>query len=174
MPNTVMSEDEFDKYLKHFKTFIICGQISDPMMHPKLDIFLSKIYEANKNCSVHVAATHKPDAFFIKCFKANPKAHWYFGIDGMPKDSHKYRVRQDGEKLFRLMLESRKYLTHNPVWQYIIFNYNENDVDRAQEMCREYGLDMSLIKSNRFNDNGDLLKPKSEQSYSDKKHILDG
>ena len=163
IPSNLMSEEEFDKYLNHFNRFIFCGQISDPILHPKLDVFLSKVYAADKMCSVHVAATHKPDAFFIKCFKAHPKANWYFGIDGLPEDSHKYRVRQDGKKLFRLMLESRKYIAKS-IWQYIIFNYNENDIDKAKELCIEYDLGMSLIKSNRWHTN-ESLKPEIEDNY---------
>ena len=163
IPTNLLSEAEFDIYLKHFDRFIFCGQISDPILHPKLDVFLSKIYAAGKMCSVHVAATHKPDAFYTKCFKAHPLSNWYFGIDGLPKDSHKYRVRQDGEKLFRLMLESRKYIAKS-IWQYIIFKYNENDIDTAKALCVEHGLEMSLIKSNRWT-SGDPLKPTSTDNY---------
>ena len=35
--------------------------------------------------------------------EANKNAKWIFGLDGLPKDSHKYRVNQDGNKLYEMM-----------------------------------------------------------------------
>ena len=36
--------DQVKKLGKFFNMLVFCGQISDPILHPKLDIFLSKIY----------------------------------------------------------------------------------------------------------------------------------
>jgi MoaA/NifB/PqqE/SkfB family radical SAM enzyme len=160
-----MSDAEFNMHLKFFDSFIFCGQISDPILHPKLKEFLSKVHIAEKLCTVHVSASHKPEKYYIECFKANPNAKWFFGIDGLPKDSHKYRVRQNGEKLFNIMLESRKYLTLPPVWQYIIFSYNENDIEEAKALCQKHDIKLVLIKSNRWIDN-DPLKPSSKEHYA--------
>ena len=99
VPGHQMTDHEWSLYLEKFSKFTISGQVSDPILHPKLDKILSDIYKAGKDCTVHVAASHKPEKHWIKCFKANPNAFWYFGIDGLPKDSHKYRINQDGEKL---------------------------------------------------------------------------
>ena len=165
IPSNIMSEEDFDKYLDFFDRLIFCGQISDPMMHPKLPLFLQKAYEAGKTCSVHVAASHRPKEFFIKCFEANPDATWYFGIDGLPQDSHKYRVRQDGQKMFDMMVESVKYLKQKPMWQYILFNYNENDVDEAKELSLKHGVNIQTIVSSRWDDTG-YLRPSTKNSFN--------
>ena len=47
-------------------------------------------------------------SWYIKAFKANINARWIFGIDGLPNESHNYRVNQDGEKLFNVIVESKK------------------------------------------------------------------
>ena len=41
------------------------------------------------------------------------------------KDSHKYRINQDGQYLFERMLDA-KNKGLNVEWQYIIFDYNED------------------------------------------------
>ena len=76
-------DSKVKRTLKKFDKFTISGQSSDPILHPKLDKILSDIYKAGKDCTVHVAASHKPEKHWIKCFKANPNAFWYFGIDGL-------------------------------------------------------------------------------------------
>ena len=64
-------------------------------------------------CEVHNAELKKSKAYFVKCFKANTDIYqWIFGIDGLFKESHMYRIKQDGEKLFNIMVESKKHLIH--------------------------------------------------------------
>jgi hypothetical protein len=45
--------------------------------------------------------------------------------------------KQDGEKLYKVMLESKKYLKNPPRWQYIIFSYNEHNVEKAKQMAQK-------------------------------------
>ena len=160
-PGHMMTEDEFDKCLSQYDRFVICGQISDPILHPQLPKFLEKIYRANKRCSVHVAASQKPKDFFLECFESNPTAAWYFGIDGLPEDSHKYRIRQDGEKLFDMMLESKNYI-NKTVWQYIVFKYNQDDIEEAKAIANLYNIELSLVYSSRWTGEDDPYKPSKD------------
>ena len=38
---------------------------------------------------------------------------------------------------------------HVIVWQYIIFGYNEHEVERAKEIAEKEGITLLLIKTNR-------------------------
>ena len=172
IPPYYMTEKEFDCYLNFFHYFTFCGQISDPIMHPKLPLFLNKVYKAGKGSGVHVAASHKPKSFFIECFKANPDALWCFGIDGLPQDSHKYRVRQDGMKLFNIMIESAKYLRQKPIWQYIIFDYNENDIEEALRLSNLHKVEFKLIMSSRWDKNNYLKPQVNDYSLLNERDIL--
>jgi MoaA/NifB/PqqE/SkfB family radical SAM enzyme len=149
-PGCPLTNSDWKKILAHYTRINFCGQIADPIMHPKLSNFLSDMYIENKVGNVHTAVSHKPMKYFLKAFKANPNMQWYFGIDGLPKDSHKYRINQDGEKLFKIMLESRKYLNRKPVWQYIVFKYNENNMDEAKTLAKEIHVDLLFIYSGRY------------------------
>ena len=115
-----ISLEDIKKLAAFYKCFDFCGQLSDPVHHPKFIEILAYLRSVNVKCYVHNASSAKSLDWYIKAWKANTSATWIFGIDGLPNESHKYRVNQDGEKLFKIMCESKKYLNTRSVWQYII------------------------------------------------------
>jgi len=149
--------DDIKKLGKHFKSIIFCGQLSDPVHHPKFIEILKYLYDNNVNVSVHNASSAKSKSWYIKAFKAHPKAEWIFGIDGLPEQSYLYRKNQDGLKLYDIMLEAKKYIKGKIYWQYIIFNYNEDNIEKAKEMARRDGLSFFLIHSSRWRKNDPLI-----------------
>ena len=152
IPGGWLTDYQWSLHLKHFNKFVFSGQVSDPILHPKMDKMLGDIYKENKKCiGIHVAASHKKPEWFKKCFKANPDAWWFFGIDGLPKDSHKYRINQDGEKIFKMMLKSRKYLNEKrTIWQYIVFNYNRYNLNECRDIAKKNDIEFNVLESNRI------------------------
>ena len=134
------------------------GQYSDPVHHPKFLEMLKLCFEHKLRVKVQHSSSAKPHSWYIKAFKINPFVTWHFSIDGLPKDSHKYRINQNGEKLFNIMKESTKYLILRPSWQYIIFDYNEKDIQEAKELAYQIDVDFYTIQSGRWGD-------KFENSY---------
>ena len=158
----------FKKVLKHFHSITFCGNQSDPIFHPQFIEFLKLC--ANKTIFIDTAASHKPMNWYIDAFKANPNAKWRFGIDGLPKDSNKYRINQDGEYLFEVMKKARE-MDMIVYWQYIIFKYNENDIDEAREIAKKYGMIFETLKSSRWKKTVfDPYKP-SEEFVAAKHHL---
>lgn len=150
VPGHDMSLENFEKVTNHFKRISFCGQYSDPIHHPQILDFL-KIVENKKMVSgqMHVASSLKPYQFYIDAFKIAPNIKWTFGIDGLPADSNKYRINQDGKKLYDIMIESKKYLIQKPRWQYIVFKYNENNIYEAQQMAKNAAINFTIINSGR-------------------------
>jgi len=163
VPGKDISLENFQKVLDHFHHINFCGQVSDPVHHPKFIEILSKIHNApeHRTCSVHHASAAKPVKWYPKAFDANPNAYWWFGIDGLPKDSHKYRTNQDGEKLFQVLKTARKHLNRKPIWQYIIFAYNEDTIDEAHQMAIDIDVDFMIVNSSRWHGPNDPFKPKN-------------
>ena len=151
-----LSLDSFKKIISHFNQIEFCGQISDPIFHPQFIEFLRLTND--KRVFVHTAASHKSMDWYIKAFDANKSAIWEFGIDGLPKDSHKYRINQDGEYLFEVM-KAGKSNGNDIRWQYIIFKYNENDIPEAIELARKYQIPLQVNKSSRWTGPDDPYKP---------------
>ena len=168
-----VSLDDIKKLAKHYKNFDFCGQLSDPVHHPKFIEILEYLYKNNIRAQVHNASSAKPKSWYIKAFKAHPKANWIFGIDGLPEQSHNYRVNQDGKKLYDIMLEARKHLLHKRqiLWQYIVFKYNEHNIEKAKEMAKRDGIYFLMIQSSRWrkrDGTDDPLKPSDEYSLKNR------
>ena len=170
VPGRDLTLDEIDKISDYYKSINFCGQLSDPVHHPKFPEILNLLYNKgdkrlHKNSikvEIHTAASQKSKAFYIKCFKANPLADWLFGIDGLPEESNLYRINQDGEKLFNIMVESKKYLKQTPVWQYIVFSYNEDHIEQAKKLAKENGVKFMLLRSSRWKGEVDPYRPRKE------------
>jgi MoaA/NifB/PqqE/SkfB family radical SAM enzyme len=172
VPGERMSIECFKKIIEFFVSVNFCGQISDPILHPKFPEFLKLIYEKEVylRTQVATAVSHKPLSWHKKCYEANPKAKWIFGIDGLPEESHKYRVNQDGIKEFeRMKLCAEMGL--DTMWQYIIFDYNENHVDEARQMATDIGVWFVELRSTRWNEETIHLKPKQEDSFGERNPI---
>ena len=159
VPGKDMSINDFKKVVTHFKQISFCGQYSDPVHHPKFIEFLKMTYEHNTQVSVHNASSAKTKEWYIKAFQANPNARWVFGIDGLPEESHKYRVNQDGVKLFNIMLESKKHLKLIPIWQFIVFSYNENNLEKCKEIADKEDIAFKVLQTSRWFDDNDSLVP---------------
>jgi len=164
IPGEDLSLDSFKKITEFTNAIHFCGQLSDPIHHPMFIDFLKICFDKNIDTSIAVASSFKSLDWFVKAFKANPNANWIFGIDGLPKDSKIYRKHQDGEKLYKVMIESTKYLNVKPTWQYIVFSYNENDVTFALNLAKENNINFMIINSARWDEN-DKLKPSKEKSF---------
>ena len=102
--------DEIRKLSDYFSSFNFCGQLSDPVHHPKFIEILDYLYKKDIQVTVHNASSQKPMKWYIKAFQAHSRAKWIFAIDGLPEESNMYRINQDGEKLYRVMLEAKKHL----------------------------------------------------------------
>lgn len=162
VPGEDMSMDNFLKVIKYFKQLNFCGQYSDPVHHPKFIEMLEITYKNKNDIYVHNASSTKSKEWYIKAFNANPDARWTFGIDGLPEESHIYRKNQDGVKLFDIMLESKKYLKKLPVWQIIVFGYNENNIEKCKQMAEKADVKILILQSSRWLKD-DPLKPKNPE-----------
>lgn len=158
--NHTMTLDELKLLATRHTSFSFNGQMSDPIFNPHILDMLSYLHEKGARCSIHTAATSnkfKLD-WYKKAFCANPNAEWVFGMDGLPGFSEFHRVNQDSSFLWEVMSAGAK-MGIKVVWQYILFSYNEHDINEAREMANEAGISLQLVMSSRFTDN-DILKPK--------------
>lgn len=162
IPGHDLTIDDFQKITDMFKTINFCGQLSDPVHNENFIDILRLCKMKNVGGTIHNASSLKSKEWYIEAFQAHPDMRWVFGIDGLPKDSHKYRINQDGEKLFDIMIESKNHLNTIPFWQYIIFSYNENDIDEARKMAQDNGVIFNLNYSSKWFSEDDPLMPKNK------------
>lgn len=162
VPGKDLSLTDFKKIINHFSNLNFCGQYSDPVHHPQFIEMLKMTVKYKNAVTIHNASSAKSKDWYIKAFKANQNARWVFGIDGLPEESCLYRVNQDGVKLFNIMIESKKHLNLKPVWQYIVFSYNEDHIEQAKQMAEKNGVYFMILQSSRWNNEADPLIPKNK------------
>ena len=156
--------DEFTKLCKHFESVTLCGQISDSIYHPKFFDLLNVAKESGVRLAVSTNGSGKKQKFWDTIWNDYAPLNWTFALDGLPKDSHKYRINQNGEAVWEIMKQGAA-AGHHITWQYIIFKYNENDIATAMKMAKEHGMRFNLLRSNRWNGpdgEEDIYKPTKE------------
>lgn len=159
IPGGDLTIKEWEDLTDYFSSLTLNGTLGDPIFNPNLVEMLEIAYKKDVAVSISNAASHKPMDFYIKCFKAHPKAEWRFGIDGLPYQSFAYRENQDGEKLFEVM-KTASEMGIDCKWQYIVFSYNEDKITQAIQMAKDIGVTLEVNHSGRYND---FLKPKEEK-----------
>jgi MoaA/NifB/PqqE/SkfB family radical SAM enzyme len=159
VPGELLTVSKFKKLIEYFDEYVeFCGQLSDVTMNPYLPEFLSILYDKKISSKVSTAASYRNTDWYIKAFSSNPNTKWVFGIDGLPHESHLYRKNQNGIKLFEIM-KTGASMGMNVTWQYIVFRYNEEHIDQAIEMAKEFNITFELNISSRWSGPSDPLKP---------------
>ncbi len=156
-----ISLDDYRKILDYFDRVIFCGTVGDPVFHPNFVPMLEMARLKNRKVEVFTAASHRPEKWFKRAFESNPHAKWTFGIDGLPSDSHKHRVNQDGEFLFKMMLKAKDHGIETD-WQHIVFKYNQDTISEAKALALEHDLNLNICMSSRWRGPDDPLKPDPE------------
>jgi len=158
-----MSVEDLQKFVDSKFTHIeFCGQQSDPMAHPNILEFISICY--NKKLTIHTAASHRKKDFYKEAFnRCGMCTSWIFGLDGLPEESHKYRINQNGVHLYEMM-KLGVSMGVDIKWQYIVFKYNQDHIEQAQKMAEDEGIEFQLALSDRWNNN-ELIKFKPREEY---------
>ena len=167
VPGHDMSMEEFKKIYDYFDEITFCGQVSDPIFNPNFIDMLKMCHDRKVN--IHTAASHKPWDWYMKAFDACKHARWEFGLDGVPEESHKYRVKQDGSKIWDLMCAGREKGL-KIVWQYLVFDYNENDIDACRQMAEFKEIMFKTTLSSRFSIEQSLKPKNSDLRLDTHKH----
>ena len=173
IPGKDMTISQWTKVAKHYKYLSLCGQISDPIFNPNLFEFIKIAKKYNTAMSIHTAATakHRKLDWYLKAFEIFKKGvYWKFGIDGMSDTSPLYRTNQDSEFLFDTMIKLNR-LGFRVQWQYIIFSFNEHQLEEAHKIAKKEKLNMQIKKSSRF-EGGEVARPKQRENYVRKENNI--
>ncbi len=154
-----MPMSTIEKLTDRFTGLCFGGQLSDPIHHPKFLDILELCKKKGILTKVQTASSFKSFDWYRRAFETYPKAKWQFGIDGLPKQSKEYRINQDGEKLYEVMLMSKKYLETKPIWQCIVFKYNQDYLEEIEQMAKDNDIELVIMYSARWDKGHDPYKP---------------
>lgn len=145
-----LDEKEFQKILDYYeKGVTFCGQISDPIYHPRFVNMVKMCDEQNKYMRISTVGSGKSDKFWDEIYSyGKEKNLWLFGIDGIDEKSELYRVGSNFKDAWKRMCQGRDN-NQVIVWQYIIFEFNENDMDEAMKIAKNENLSLLFLYPNR-------------------------
>lgn len=147
-----LSINEAEKLLDFFKQGImLCGSISDPVVWPYFIDFLKLRKEKypTRKLRIYTAASQKNIEWYKEAFSlCNENDVWIFGIDGFEDTSPLYRIGQNSKLMFDAMLLA-KSMNIGTDWQFIVFEHNVHQIDRAKEFAKTHNINLLLMKSDR-------------------------
>jgi len=155
--------EDYQKIIKFFTVMNFCGQISDPIYHPKfLDILkISTTY--NKGFEVHTNGTRKKLSWWREAFDlTDSRFVWTFGLDGTDQETANiYRVNTKYEEVLEVMKLGAS-LGKNIRWQFIVFKHNEHQIEEAKRIAKENNITLRIMKSFRWYDHPVIKEPSSD------------
>ena len=165
-----IGEPEFKKILNYYQNQItFCGQISDPIYHPKFLSLLEMMNGQGKGLRIATNGTNAPgmdEKWWEKAYSYGLGENcWYFGVDGLDEKSELYRIGSNFKQVWETM-KMGVQAGHPIVWQYIIFGYNEHEIEQAKEIAHKEGITLLLIKTNRgFDPRSRNLRKNVQKAY---------
>ena len=170
-----LEEKNFKKILDYYELGLtFCGQISDPIYHPRFLNLLKLCDGKDRAVRIATVGSGKKDEWWEEAYSYGVGENaWYFGVDGIDEKSELYRIGSNFTDVWNRMKQGRD-LGHTIVWQYIIFGYNEHEVDEAIEIAKQEDFSLLLINTNRgFNPDSPLLRKNVnfQLTSPDKKHL---
>ena len=113
-----------------------------------------------KAVRIATVGSGKSDAWWDEAYSYGVGENaWYFGVDGIDEKSELYRIGSNFQDVWSRMKQGRD-LGHTIVWQYIIFGYNEHEVDQAIDIAKEEDFSLLLVNTNRGFNRKSLLPKK--------------
>ena len=167
-----IGKPEFRKILNYYENQItFCGQISDPIYHPDFLAFIEMMNGLGKGLRVATNGTNDKSGNMDKKWWDKAYSYglgencWVFGVDGLDEKSELYRIGSNFKQVWETM-KIGVQAGHPIVWQYIIFGYNEHEIERAKEIAHKEGITLLLIKTNRgFDPRSRTLRKNVQKQY---------
>lgn len=142
------------------KKIKLCGNYGDPIYHPQFIEFVKEFKKRNAILSIDTNGSYKSVEWWNQLSQClDSKDEIVFSVDGVPENFTEYRINADWESISLGMSVIAKSQC-NSVWKYLVFRYNENDIDTAQQLCEQIGIKSFYVEySDRFDNDTEEFKP---------------
>ena len=147
------------EFCKQLRWFLSCGNYGEPAAHPDaLEILRWFRDNGTKNVSFSSNGSSRDPAFWKEAAeiingpggsRGNIKNYYggrvTFSIDGLEDTNHLYRI---GAKWDRLMANTEAFINAGgrARWQFITFNHNSHQLQKAKDMAKELGFSEFIEK----------------------------
>lgn len=144
----LLKEFENIKTLNKISIAKFCGELGDPLLHPKIEniIFLaSKIFDEVR---IYTNGGCRKNTWFYKIMTKYKNLFFVFGIDGTSNEyNRQYRINVNTDLAISNMLSSSEIDSSRTYWEYTVFNFNYQDVQNALGIAKKNNISIKF----RFN-----------------------
>lgn len=176
LPLIELSLDDIKKILPislihQLDKLFMCGNYGDPIIaKDTLEIFR---YLRLNNADIKLSMNTNGSARNEKWWKElgailGNRGDVKFGIDGLANTHHIYRK---GTNYHKIMKNARSFIKGggNAIWEFIVFEHNEHQIEAARAIAKEYGFSKFTVKkTGRFFSN-EKMQTKGFREVLDKK-----
>ena len=145
------------KYLKMVERFYHIGTTGEPTLNPEFLDIEKFLLDINPTATItcHTNGAMHDEDFWAKCgqiYSTSPDSVVQFGIDGLETTNHIYRRKVSWNKLqenANAFIQAGGYA----VWDFIVFEHNQHEVESARQMSIDLGFkEFNIKKTSRFVD----------------------
>ena len=138
----------------NFHRYQFVGCYGDPIYHPDFLEICKYFLNAGKKIMVHTNASSKPEKFWKEASTMNWKGCIFtFSVDGLEDTNHIYRRNSKWKQIMTAidyMVNIPKSFRPRLVWKFLVFPYNEHQVEEAREWSKKLGFaDFEAVESYR-------------------------
>jgi len=132
----------------------LTGCYGDAIYHKDFFSIIDTTINSGLKWMITTCGANRPNEFWDRLANVDlSKAYWIFSIDGLADTNHIYRKNARWETIdyaVRAISSARKR-PRVLEWKYIVFPYNEHQVQEAQELAEEWNIQFTPVKSDRPN-----------------------
>ena len=143
-----------------FKYVHLCGNYGDPLVHPQLFEIVEHFATSGVGLGIATNGSVRKPRFWKRLGTLlaahDIKSKITFGIDGVDHQTHEtYRKFTHFEKILE---NAQAFIRAGGVarWQFIVFDHNEHQIDRAREMAASLGFQSFKLQV------GNRIRPKKQ------------
>jgi MoaA/NifB/PqqE/SkfB family radical SAM enzyme len=146
------------------RTIVLCGNYGDPIYHPDFINFVKKLKETDVTLHIVTNGSYRTKEWWRDLTELlTPNDKITFSIDGLPENFTRYRKNADWESI-QLGIETSVASRCQTEWSYIPFSFNEDSVDRAEQLASLLRVDQFVINpSDRYDEQTIELMPTLEK-----------
>jgi len=153
-----------DINIKNIK-FSLCGNYGDPIYHPNLYNIIDVLKSRGGNINITTNGSYRKQSWWKKILSLlDSNDSIVFSIDGIPENFTDYRKNADWKSIELAIKECVKSNV-TTFWSYIIFSFNENNIEQAKMLANKYGIDKFVLNySDRFDEKTKHLMPSNSSN----------
>ncbi len=142
----------------HFKKIMLSGTLGDPIYHPYFLEIVKKIKQSHKELKIATNGSGKPLEWWENVFnQLDNHDKICFGLDGLQDTAHLYRINTNFSQVFEAMTLGAAINRAVIEWQFIIFSFNQHQIEAANQLAQKFGIKFTILKSGRFKPDDPLL-----------------